>query len=341
MAALNPKRARILMGGLIAAGVVFTVLVLALDEDGRPGFPAGIRLPVQTAEGASWSPDGRWVAIPNRAGVLLRAADGSTVRQLRAPRTPRYRGSIPGRIGWSRDGERLRYVTTVGPEEGEGAWVTEVPAGGGAASQRALGTKVDSADWAPRGWPLVYAPAAGGGIWSLSSFDGRPEKLLDRPGREGRPQISPDGTRILFTLSRDGKGQELWIARADGTAPRRLTDPYLYVDYSWAPNSRRLAIIGPPARSNGASRLFVVAARNGDLRALPAPLVAFGGPAWTPGGRWITYATTEGRIKKVRPDGSETRELSDFPDERVRDLLWSPNGRKLAYSSAELPEESD
>ena len=336
MAALNPQRARILIGGLIAAGLIFTVLVLALDEDGRPGFPAGLRLPAETAEGASWSPDGRWIAIPNRAGVLLRAADGDSVRQLRAPRTPRYKGWIPGRIGWSSEGKRLRYVTTVGPEESKGSWVTEVPTNGGAVRQVSLGTDVLDADWGSRGWPLVYVPAAGG-IWSLASFGAEPVKLLDRPGREEEPRVSPDGTRILFTLTPQEQPDELWIARADGSGARHIGGRFSFLHASWAPDSRRIAVIGAGARTNGAPWLYVVAARTGTRRIVRFTAGAAWYPAWTPGGRWITYALREGQIQKTRPRG-EVVELADFRGELVSNLLWSPDGKKLAYSSVEAPE---
>lgn len=339
MAALNPRRARTLIAGLIAAGAVFTALVLALDEDGRPGFPAGLRLPAETAGGASWSPDGRWIAIPNRGGVLLWAADRSSVRQLRAPRMPRYLNSIPGRIGWSRDGTRLRYVTMIGPAKNKGSWVTEVPTGGGAVRQRSLGANVGSADWGPRGWPLVYAPAPGGGIWSLASFGGKPEKLLDRPGHEDNPRISPDGKRILFTVTPHEEPDALWIARADGSAARRLGGRFSFLHFSWAPDSRRIAVIGAGARTNGASWLYVVAARAGTRRPVRFTGGAIWHPAWTPGGRWITYALNDGRIQKARPRGGEVVELAHFPGELVSNLLWSPNGKKLAFSSVEVPEE--
>jgi len=338
VAALNPKRARILMGGLLAAGVIFTVLVLALDEDGRPGFPAGVRLPAETAEGASWSQDGRWVAIPNRAGVLLRDPDGERNRQLRAPRTPRVRGAIPGRIGWSPDGNRLRYVTTDGPEAGKGAWLTEIPVAGGPARQVALGAKVRSAGWSPRGWQLVYVPAQRAGLWSLTAIDGKPKRLLDLGGRESRPQASPDGTRILFTLRRSPEGAELWIARADGSAARRLAGPFIDLRYDWAPNSRRVAIVA--VSGTGPYRLFVAAARNGNLRPVPGARELFGDPAWTPGGRWITYATEAGGIEKLRPRGGKAQKLAGFPGEWVGNLLWSPNGKRLAYSSEEIPERN-
>lgn len=339
------------MGGLIAAGVVFTVLVLALDEDGRHGFPAGVRLPAETAEGASWSPDGRWVAIPNRAGVLLRGTSGDATVQLRAPRTPRSMGTMPGRIGWSRDGGELRYVTTVGPEEMQGAWVTTVQLEGGAVRQVALGTSVESVGWSPLGPRLLYAtgPYAFGpggdvgprsAIWELRRIGAEPEELIDLRGYESGPEYSPDATRFLFALEPREARYELWVARADGSGARRLAGPFVDLAYRWAPDNRRVAIVAATPGDRG-NRLYVVPAAGGKPRSLSGSGLATAEPTWTPGGRWIAYATLDGQIEKVRLGGGERERLADFGGERVDDLLYSPDGKKLAYSSEEIPEPRD
>lgn len=329
------------MGGLIAAGVIFTVLVLALDEDGRQGFPAGVRLPVETAEGASWSPNGRWVAVPNRAGVLLRGAGGNSERQLRAPRTPRYFGHMPGRIGWSRDGKELRYVTTVGPGGGEGPWVTVVPTDGGEPRQASLGIPTGSVDWSPRGWRLVFTPGPGAtsdradGLWALERLGGNPHRLLNVPGREREPEVSPDGTRILFTVRR-GAADEIWVARADGSGARRLGGPFTRSSYAWARDGRRVALVAARDGGDGQRHLYLLSPRNGDLRRLGDADLSQAAPSWSPGGRWIAYATLGGAIEKVRPRGGPPERLAEFPGEQIYDLLYSPNGRRIAYSSEEV-----
>jgi len=350
VAALNPRRARILIGGLIAAGVIFTVLVLALDEDGRQGFPAGVRLPAQTAEGASWSPDGRWVAIPNSSGVLLRDPDGERSRQLRAPRTPRYLGTMPGRIGWSRDGEELRYVTTVGPEKMSGAWVTTVPVDGGKARQLGLGTSVISVGWSPRGprllfttGPNAFGPGGDVGprsaLWELRRLDAEPRQLVDLPGDESGPEFSPDTTRILFSLEVEEGRFELWVVRSDGGGARRLAGPFLTLAYRWAPNNRRVALVAAKS-SDGDNHLYVIPASGGKLRDLSGHGLAAAEPAWTPGGRWIAYATRAGEIEKVRLGGADRQKIADFDGERIANLLWSPDGKRLAYSSEEIVERT-
>ena len=55
-------------------------------------------------------------------------------------------------------------------------------------------------------------------------------------------------------------------------------------------------------------------------------------------GRWITYATYEGEIKRVRPDGSDKQEIAAFEGREVRNLMWSPDGDHLAYSAEEIVE---
>src|ERR1044072_8828205 len=63
------------------------------------------------------------------------------------------------------------------------------------------------------------------------------------------------------------------------------------------------------------------------------------GLAWTPDGRWITYTTLNGTIWRVRPHGSHRERVADIPDRKARRLMWSGDGRHLAYTARSLEDE--
>jgi hypothetical protein len=129
---------------------ILAVLCLLVAGCGSSqGFDGGVRLPESTAEGASWSLDGRWLAIPNKEGVFLRDLEKGGRRQLHAPPMRRHLGSMPGRFGWTPNGNEIHYVTSVGPAEHRGGWITVVPTDGGETRQVALGTSVQATAWPP------------------------------------------------------------------------------------------------------------------------------------------------------------------------------------------------
>ena len=333
-----------------AALIGATLACLALLGCGEAeSFEGGVRLPESTAEGASWSPDGRWLAIPNKDGVLLRGVRGSGRRQLSAPPMHRTGGSMPGRISWSRDGTEVLYVTTVGPVEHKGGWITSVPLDGGSARQVALGTSIYSYAWAGE-WPLVYntGPSAFSphgpigpkpALWEVAALEAPPRRLLNLPGQEYAPEFSPDGSRLLFGFTRSDREAvySLWSANADGSHPRRLAGPFIDPAYRWSPDGKSVAIIANQFSGDRGRNLYLLSAAGGRLRKLSDEEVD-GEPAWTPDGRWITYATYEGRIESIRADGSGRRTLANLDHQHVRDLMWSPDGERLAYSAEEIRE---
>lgn len=67
-------------------------------------------------------------------------------------------------------------------------------------------------------------------------------------------------------------------------------------------------------------------------------------PMWSPDGEWIvltrkTSGTTMGKqLWLMRPDGSESRQLTDEPDVHHSFPAWSPDSRYLAYQRYSLTE---
>lgn len=184
---------------------------------------------------------------------------------------------------------------------------------------------------------------------------------------------SPDGRWLAFDLRGEGGEEQVHVIRRDGTRRRVAfsSSTHSLVDFSWSPNSRRLAIIGrehtwlatadgkPIRRVDGTlyswsrdGNRFLVTRAGPEVWVLGADgrtarkLVDGSGGQWSPNGRHVAFSRAgNGRCGRSRifvidqRDGSE-RQIS--PDVRPSPLggaswdhfapRWSPDGRNIAYS---------
>jgi Tol biopolymer transport system component len=133
---------------------------------------------------------------------------------------------------------------------------------------------------------LLYVSSKAGsdGIWKLS--DGAATELWSAPDARvvGGPQISPDGTRVAFSVDQRGRTR-LYLMNADGTDARALVESLsLRGDPTWAPDGQSIAA---GADVNGTPHLFRVS-----LDGSSAPLVPEYSldAAWSPNGDFLVYS---------------------------------------------------
>ena len=201
-------------------------------------------------------------------------------------------------------------------------------------------------------------------IW-MTSWDGaRSIQLTGRPKEnESRPRFSPDGRFIAFI---SGRGEahdddQLWLLdRAGGEARQLPGIAGSVVDYAWSPDSRTIALVladpDPDAKANAAASA-----------ATPSPARPGGdaAPATGPGDGPVVTATTASGDKPPKPividrfhfkrdiDGylGKSRNriwLYDVAAGTARRLTtgdydeglpaWSPDGRRIAFTSNRGPD---
>ena len=98
--------------------------------------------------------------------------------------------------------------------------------------------------WSPDGSKLVYVDTAG--IATVPVFGGTPQRLVRNP--ENQYSVSPvwshDGKFLAYAQVRAiGGFGTIWIANADGSAPRKIRDTNEPHGISWSPNDDRLAFV--------------------------------------------------------------------------------------------------
>jgi Tol biopolymer transport system component len=195
-----------------------------------------------------------------------------------------------------------------------------------------------------------------GSVRVVSLADGTAKELLTLPDGAILHSWAPDGKSILFwgdpsfSESIVADGADLYRVTVPRGEVRPLgvrTLPHVEMA-ELSPDGKYLTV----AEANGREtwthkRISVLDFSNGAKKFLTPANVAALSPAWSPTGAWIAYsagpeedasvregpAATLGRVHlwMVRPDGSESRQLTfdeGYRDERPR---WSADGKEIVF----------
>ena len=162
--------------------------------------------------------------------------------------------------------------------------------------------------------------------WLTTCGDSSPKVDVDMPTLHGR---------IAFSSDRDGN-RELYVMRADGADVTRLTGhPESDSSPDWSPDGRRIAF-----SRNG--DIHVMNADGSGITRLTYSRVTDWLPDWSPDGLQIAFQSPtfpqggdgswEFDIYVMDADGASVTRLTDHPEFDVNPA-WSPDGRRIAFSS--------
>lgn len=182
--------------------------------------------PGYDAEG-SYAPDGKQIVFcSNRSGadnleLYIMDADGKNVRQL--TQTP---GCYNGGPFFSPDGKRVVFRSDRKKKDHLQLYVINADGTG----ERALTDDLNWVQWAPYwhkdGKHIVYTAADHGDptkrpnydLWWMNVDTGKKVRLTYAPGADVLPVFSPDGLKLLWTSTRDGR-QPAQLYLADFVPP--------------------------------------------------------------------------------------------------------------------------
>lgn len=274
---------------------------------------------VESADDLQLSPDGDFLAyVENHQVWLIKTQPNSEPRAL-------GRGSVPK---WSPDGEQLAYYSS---QSGSlQLWVYEIDSGQNNQITnlsngidpdpytRLLGWTDDPLkySWSPKGDALVFAsrtPAHG----STALADADPASFLP-----GAPLILTTTTPPEWTLS--------GVFRSGGFGVPAFVDGKI----DW---SRKSISVSAP-KSN---QLFIVDLRSRAIRQLTQGDGAYFNPDWSPDGKTIVFASSEGRSLIGYGSGTTNIYAVDVTTMKITALTkgsgdkrmpsWSADGKWIAY----------
>src|SRR2546425_4231641 len=144
---------------------------------------------------------------------------------------------------------------------------------------------------------------------------------------------SPDGSRLLFSASQNDN-TDVWLAKADGNGPRRITDSRgIDISASWSPDGKRVAFVSDRA---GTPQIYSMTADGSDVRRLTFQGNYNQEPAWSPKGDLIAFSGRDEHrgfdLYTVAVDTGKVTRLTQNQGTNEKPA-WAPNGRDLLFSS--------
>ena len=197
-------------------------------------------------------------------------------------------------------------------------------------------------------------------IFSVYTDGSRLYQIPDGPSapeffvRDERPDISPDGSRVVYSTFRHSTGMlwnrvhsyEIATAKPDGSDVNRLTRNE-YDDRSpvWSPDGRRIAFVSD--RDGNSRKIYTMNSDGSDVRRI-APSSG-GSPklVWSPGGRHIafrqfdrgewdaesdSYIGTVYFVAIVGSDGSGFRRIMESASP-ISEPAWSPDRQRMVFTT--------
>jgi len=124
----------------------------------------------------------------------------------------------------------------------------------------------------------------------------RPIELEDlfRLKRVSDPQLSPDGTQVVYVVTEVLKDEnttqsDLWLVSASGGEPRRLTHSPKHERHPrWSPDGRWIAF---ESNREGSYQVWVLPVAGGEARRLTSLSTGATQPVWAPGGDRLAFVS--------------------------------------------------
>ena len=173
-------------------------------------------------------------------------------------------------------------------------------------------------------------------IYELSGTSSMRRLTFEGQGHNRFPVWSADSQRVAFQSDREGDLGIFW-QRADGTGTaERLTkadEGASHIPESWAPDGERFLY---NAGKGGATSLWVFSLKDrkaARFDAVESPASTLTGAVFSPDGRWVAYASREGRtssavyVQPFPPTGAKYQISKNAED--GHHPVWSPDGAEL------------
>lgn len=241
---------------------------------------------------------------------------------------------------WTPDGKIIYSSRADGTSE---LWVMKAD---GSQPQQLTANRASNAEPValPDGRSVIFTSSRGGGnhlLWRID-IDGSNSRQLTHGLDDFQPDVSPDGTWMVFTSTESGK-QTVWKSPLENWHPAQLEK-----QLSWfpavSPDGRWIAYILYDERKY---KFQISVVPNGDgppARAIDVPpaVSSTGLLRWIPDGRALAMVETHDGVDNIwsNPLDSKSHEqLTNFSSGRIFAFDWSPDGNRLAVARGSLSSD--
>jgi TolB protein len=279
-----------------------------------------------TGCGGSGKPRPDLVFVSSRSGVYaLYAMNADGSRQEQLSRVPH--GTSQTKAGlffqtdptWSPDGRSIAFSSG----RSGVSQIYVMNADGKGAARRLGNSPADASEpaWSPDGRRIVVAVGDPPHVYvMLADGRGKAHPLGGGGASQAFPAWSPDGTRIAYVRRESGgPATELWVMKANGTSPRRVTNlGGTVTSPAWSPDSTQIAFA---AGTGGGFGISVVTLSTGKVEQRTGGAGDDIEPAWSPDGKLIAFSS-DGAIATVDAGG----DLTGLTNGKDNDSspIWNP-----------------
>jgi len=337
---MHPRSSRLWRGPGVL--VLTALLPLALQAQQKT-LSLDMFLDMESVSSPQISPDGRQIVFTRGgidkvndrrySGVWIMEADGSRMRYLTD-------GSSPV---WSPDGTRIAF-TASGEPSGSQIFVRWMDAEGATTQITRVERSPSDLRWSPDGTRIAFT-------MQVEDVDPWSVGLPDRPSGAKWTEGPKIVSRLNYRRDRQGfvdtSHSHLFVVRADGGVPKRLTDgEWNHSGPEWTPDGRE--ILFTSLRVEDAdyqwreSEIYAVNVETGAIRQVTTRRGPDSGPVPSPDGRlvayqgsdWSTDTYVEPGLYVMDADGSNPRRIAGEMGGGMGNLTWAPDGSGLYFNAS-------
>jgi serine/threonine-protein kinase len=175
-------------------------------------------------------------------------------------------------------------------------------------------------------------------IYEVSGTSSMRRLTFEGQGHNRFPVWSVDSQRVAFQSDREGDSGIFW-QRADGTGTaERLTRAdagTAHIPESWAPDGEHLLYNAAKSAANTLWVLSLKDRKTARFETVESPSSTLTGAVFSPDGRWVAYASRDGRtssavyVESFPPTGTKYQISKNADD--AHHPLWSHDGAELVF----------
>ena len=274
------------------------------------------------------SPDGRSILYQSRrtgAGDLWRLDIASGER-----RQVTQDIAEDGGASWSPDGSRILFASNRGGQPD--LWVVTT---GESDVQRVTDDAVAETgqEWTPDGRAIVASVSLGQPhLFSVPLPDGQPAPLTSGDWAVNQADVSPDGSQIAYTGTKNGD-DDIWVVPVAGGASRLVTGaPGFDGTANWSPDGKRIAFTSVRA---GNRDVWIAPVDSGPATRFTDWPSTEGSARWSPDGKTIAFTSSRDSpgfdIWTMPAAGGTATRVTRVGT--IGTFRWSPDGKSILFDA--------